>query len=189
LINPKNDDQECFKYATLAHFAVKQKIAHPERVSVLKKLAPAPVVWPEEIEFPFSTTDISLLEEANPDYTWAVYGLSPTDDKSKPGGAGWAVIPLWSTTPDKYHSRELINVLQYEYENHYVYIKDLDKTLSSRGQECAHCPICIKRFIPSNTKKDHKHKRDQHTLNCKATWRYMFEPRGAADSRVAATMH
>jgi hypothetical protein len=137
-INPKNTDQECFKYATLAHFA--QNIPHPERVSVLKKMS-TPMVWPESIEFPFNTMDIIELEAANPGYTWAVYAAEADNNDLE-------VVPIHSTTPEKYHSRELINILVFK--NHYMLITDLDRLLSSRGQHLSHCPICIKRCVCNN---------------------------------------
>jgi hypothetical protein len=163
IINPKNTDQECFKYATLAHFA--QDIPHPERLSVLKKKS-TPIVWPESIVFPFNTMDIIELEAANPGYTWAVYAAETNHDELE-------VVPIHSTTPEKYHSRELINILVFK--NHYMLITDLDRLLSSRGQHLSHCPICIKRFRCEMGK--HRQKRDAHTLNCKSTWRDLFQPK------------
>jgi hypothetical protein len=168
-INPKNTDQECFKYATLAHFA--QDIPHPERVSVVKKMS-TPIVWPESIEFPFNTMDIIELEVANRGYTWAVYAAEADNNELE-------VVPIHSTTPEKYHSRELINILVFK--DHYMLITDLDRLLSSRGQHLSHCPICIKRFRCEMGK--HRQKRDAHTRNCKSTWRDLFQPKPMSTRR------
>ncbi|KAJ1622068.1 hypothetical protein T492DRAFT_846572 [Pavlovales sp. CCMP2436] len=186
-----------------AHFAHAAQIAHPERLSVLKKLESS-ISWPAEIKFPFNSADLAALEVANPSISWNIFTadieneperrVEEEDEHSEDehseeeedvervdrvSTTRLNIVAMHTTTPEKYREREtLINIL--EYNGHYMYISNLDKLLSKTSQHCAHCLICTKRFMHDGYKK----KRDAHTAVCKQTWKSLFEPRSFAH-RVA----
>ena len=63
IINPNNDDNECFKWAVIAALEFPNIKSHPERISNLIKFSNN-CDW-SGLEFPVSTKDIGLLEIRN----------------------------------------------------------------------------------------------------------------------------
>ena len=63
IINPKNDDMECFKWAVIAADRWEEIDKHPERVSKLKRFK-GEYDWPD-IEFLFTTRRIDGFEKKN----------------------------------------------------------------------------------------------------------------------------
>lgn len=185
VINPEDSYGECFKWASLAAIARAQGLAHPERLSVLSNNASVlnAINW-NGIEFPFNTSDILKLEAQNPGYTWAVYTAEhdaiERDEAITAGEHDFegedepteelTITPIHNTTPEKYNSRTLIEILLYE--DHFMCITDLDRLHSKRGQHCAHCPICTKRFVGDK----YGARCSAHTKSCKATWKHLYQP-------------
>ena len=63
IINPKNEDEECFKWAVLAASKWEEINTNPERISKLKKFG-KDFDW-SGIEFPVSVKDIRKFEAKN----------------------------------------------------------------------------------------------------------------------------
>ena len=63
IINPNNDDNECFKWAVIALLEFANIKSHPERISNLIKFSNN-YDW-SGLEFPISTKDIGLFEINN----------------------------------------------------------------------------------------------------------------------------
>ena len=63
IINPNNDEKECFKWAVIAALAFPNIKSHPERISNLTKFSNN-YDW-SGLEFPVLTKDIGLLEINN----------------------------------------------------------------------------------------------------------------------------
>ena len=63
IINPKNEDNECFKWAATVALEFKNIKSHPERVSNLNKFSEK-YDW-SGLEFPTPVKDIGLFEDRN----------------------------------------------------------------------------------------------------------------------------
>ena len=63
IINPKNDDLECFKWAVIAVDRWEEIDKHPERISKLRKYK-GEYDW-SDVEFPFATCCIDGFEKRN----------------------------------------------------------------------------------------------------------------------------
>ena len=63
IINPRNEDQECFKWAVIAASRWEEIDCHPERVSKLRKFE-VDYDW-SGIKFPVSVKDIKKFEATN----------------------------------------------------------------------------------------------------------------------------
>ena len=63
IINPKNEDQECFKWAVIAAMRWEEINNNPERISKLKRFE-KDFDW-SEIGFPVSVKDIKKFESRN----------------------------------------------------------------------------------------------------------------------------
>ena len=63
IINPRNEDQECFKWAVIAASKCEEIDSHPERVSKLKRFE-KDFDW-SEIKFLVSVKDIRGFESKN----------------------------------------------------------------------------------------------------------------------------
>ena len=65
VLNPKNDDDECFKWAVIAALHHEEIDHHPERINKLKPFV-SRYNW-DGIKFPATTNQISKFEKQNPD--------------------------------------------------------------------------------------------------------------------------
>ena len=65
VINPKNKDQECFKWTVMAALHHKDVDVHPERVTKLQLFAER-YIW-EGLEFPMALNKIGKFEKNNPE--------------------------------------------------------------------------------------------------------------------------
>ena len=63
IINPKNDDMECFKWAVIAADRWEEIDKHPERISKLGKFDEE-YDW-SDVEFPFAIRSIDKFEDNN----------------------------------------------------------------------------------------------------------------------------
>jgi len=151
IINVKNDDNECFKWAVLSalhHEDVDQKSA--SRVTVYRK-------WKDDlkfdgIEFPVTAKDYPKFEEMN-DITINVLYL---DDKS--------VIPLYTT---KSKREKHVNLFLHQMEmgeggeiaGHYSWIKNMSRLLANQytkhDGKMSYCDYCLQGFHDTDKYNTH----------------------------------
>ena len=125
VINPRNDDEECFKWLVIAADRWMDISSHPERVSNLKEFADN-YDW-SGLEFPVSIKDIGKLETRN-NISVNILGLDGKDIYIlRKGGRNGKEINLLmiSEGPTDLASRNGIN--------HYTAIKSLSRLLSSKN--------------------------------------------------------
>ena len=155
VINPRNDDEECFKWSVIAADRWMDIGSHPERVSNLKEFNDN-YVW-SGLEFPVSIKDIGKFETRN---NVSVNVLS-SDGKDiyilRKGGRNGKEINLLMTSegPTDPASRNGIN--------HCTAIKSLSRLLSSKNSSTKRkqhfCRNCLQGFTQESS-------RDQHQVYC-----------------------
>ena len=151
MINPQNDDEECFKWSVIAADRWMDIGSHPERVSNLKEFADN-YDW-SELEFPVSIKDIGKFETRN-NISVNVLGL---DGKNiyilrKGGRDGKEIYMLMiSKGPTDPASRNGIN--------HYTAIKSLSRFLSSKNSNTKRkqhfCMNCLQGFTQESSRDQH----------------------------------
>ena len=116
IINVKNNDNECFKWATTS--AIYQTKVHPERMTSKLRGNAALLDW-SGIDFPTTLQQISRFEKQNP-YSINVYRWT-----------GTSVHPLRIS---KHDSEQCINLLLLENKKnqHYCWIKDMSRLSASQ---------------------------------------------------------
>ena len=143
IINPCNEDQECFKSAVITASRWEEINYHPERISKLKRFE-ADFDW-SEIEFPVSFKDISKFEFRNQ----ISINLLAIEGKEiyicRKGGNYERVINLM--------------IISESNRKHYVAVNSLSKLLSSKntkhkGKEYF-CKNCSQGFIEESSRDDH----------------------------------
>lgn len=167
-INIKNDDDYCFKYSVLCHTEKIYMKPHPERVSYYKTLQHN--INFEGVNFPASFDDIDTFENINNNiYGVNVYGFKVKhQEEFKDEVVDMYSIECLRTTKLRVEDDYLICLLLIEEEHeditytHYVYIKNLDRLLSSQYSKVKHkmkiCRYChhgyssIERFEKSPCK-------------------------------------
>ena len=78
VINPKNKDEECFKWAVIAALHHKEIERDPQRITKLRSFAEQ-YNW-EGLEFPVALKDINKFEKNNPDIAVNVLFVSETKE-------------------------------------------------------------------------------------------------------------
>ena len=150
IINPKNADQECFKWAVIAALGFQNIESHPERISNLNKFSDN-YDW-SGLVFPVSFRDISKFEFRNQ----ISINLLATESKEihicRKGGNYERVINLM--------------IISESNRKHYVAIKSISRLLSSKntnhkGKEYF-CNNCLLGFKEENS-------RDEHIVYCMNT--------------------
>ena len=143
IINPKNADQECFKWAVIAASRWEEINNNSERISKLKKFE-KDFDW-SGIAFPVSFKDISQFEFRNQ----ISINLLATEGKEiyicRKGGNYERVINLM--------------IISESDKKHYVAIKSLSRLLSSKntnhkGKEYF-CMNCLQGFKKENSRYEH----------------------------------
>ena len=143
IINPKNEDQECFKWAVIAASRWEEINNNPERISKLKRFE-KDFDW-SGIEFPVSVKDIKRFEFRNQ----ISINLLATEDKQiyicRKGGNYEHTINLMLITGNN--------------RKHYVAIKSLSRLLSSqntkhKGKEYF-CMNCLQGFNEERSRDEH----------------------------------
>ena len=143
IINPKNEDQECFKWAVIAALEFQNIESHPERISNLIKFS-SKYDWPG-LGFPVSFKDISKFEFRNQ----ISINLLAIEDKEiyicRKGGNYERIINLM--------------IISENNRKHYVAIKSLSRLLSSKntkhkGKEYF-CKNCLQGFIEESSRDEH----------------------------------
>ena len=115
IINPHNEDQECFKWAVIAALRWEQIGKDPQRVCNLKKYE-KDFDW-SELKFPVSIKDIKSFETKNK----ISINLLAIEDKE-----------IYICKKGENHNRS-INLMILD--NHYVAIKSLSRLLSSKNSK------------------------------------------------------
>ena len=141
--NPKNKDQECFKWAVIAALEFQNIESHPERISNLIKFSNK-YDW-SGLGFPVCFKDISKFEFRNQ----ISINLLAIEDKE---------IHICSKGGNY---ERIINLLIISESNrkHYVAIKSLSRLLSSKntkhkGKE-NFCKNCLQGFIEESSRDEH----------------------------------
>ncbi|KAF4532661.1 hypothetical protein B566_EDAN002896 [Ephemera danica] len=114
VINPQNEDQQCFKWAILAEFVDN----HANRIERLRPFEQS-FNW-TNINFPTSIKDVKKFEQGN-NITVNVFAL---DDEGK-------VYPVRVAETEKVDHRDLL-IIQDEDNTHYTYIKDFNRLVASQ---------------------------------------------------------
>ena len=143
IINPKNEDQKCFKWAVIAASRWEEINNNPERISKLKRFE-KDFDW-SGIGFPFSVKDIKKFEFRNQ----ISINLLAIEGKQiyicRKGGNNEHIINLMLITENN--------------RKHYVAIKSLSRLLSSqntkhKGKEYF-CMNCLQGFNEESSKDEH----------------------------------
>jgi hypothetical protein len=122
VINPQNNDNNCFRYSVCVSKALDDN--HPERVTVLNKYMDR-FNWdglPNNM--PVSISDIRKFERNNPKVSVGVYGLS----KEK---FIYEVFPI-KHVPDEKETHIDLLFMEEEGKQHYAYISDFDRLVSNQ---------------------------------------------------------
>ena len=156
IINPKNDDMECFKWAVIAADKWEEIDKHPERISKLRKFEEE-YDW-TDVEFPFAIRSIDKFECKN---EISVNVLAVEDRR--------VFIQRKSTR----NYERVVNLMlitgknSFPYEegkcnrSHYVAVKSLSRFLAKKNTKHEraqhHCTNCLHGF-PSETSRDNHEK-------------------------------
>ena len=143
VINPENEDDECFKWAFIAGLHYKEIKSHPERVSNLKRFANN-YDW-SELEFPVATNKINEFEKNNKDI--AVNALGVKDQRP---------YPLRKSKHKDRKNVYLLLITDGE-KTHYTTIKSLSRLLGNSNSKHGHkqhfCISCLQGFTVTTTKQ------------------------------------
>ena len=146
IINPKNSDRECFKWAIIAAMKWEEIGNNPERISKLKRYENE-FNW-EEIEYPVSFKDINKFEKNN---EISVNILAIENRK----------IHICRKGRDYDRNVNLILIADVENQNkkHYVAVKSLSRLLSNQNSKrngLQHfCVNCLNGFESEIIRNDH----------------------------------
>ena len=151
IINPKNTDDECFKWC-VTEVVYPQKI-NRERVTKKSRENAKLFNW-EGIKFPMKKTQISLFEKNNPEYAVNVLGYDERE------GVNPISISKYYTT-----SRTAINLLIISSgtKQHYVIVKNMSRLVGMQtNKHKGKTHICLNCFNTFSIEKSFK----QHTEFC-----------------------
>ena len=158
IVNPHNDDEECFKWSVIAVEKVGMK--DPQRVSNLRKFTDN-YDW-SGLEFPVSVEDIGKFENRN-NISVTVLAVVGRDIYIHRKGR-WMMGPVGPGSRSDPMGRE-INLLMVSEDgiNHYTVIKSLSRLLKSSNtkHKCKQhfCMNCLQGFMQESS-------RDQHQVYC-----------------------
>ena len=148
IINVKNEnDNECFKWAITSAAFPKQK--NPQRLDKKMRENSEKFNW-TGIEFPTKLKDIDKFEKQNPYYTIKVHGF----DKDK-----GEVYPLRMGKKESGYLIELLLIANDEGNNHYCWIKNFSRLVSSQINNNQHkrefCRRCYNSFPTGKSLEKH----------------------------------
>ena len=148
IINPKNPDMECFKWAVIAAMKWKDIGDHPERISKLRRFEDD-FDW-DGMKFPASTRDIKRFESRNE----ITINILAFEDKK-----------VYICRKGREYNRVANLMLITDHnKKHYVVIKSLRRLLfrqNSKHKEFRHfCINCLQGFAE-------KKFRDEHLVYCR----------------------
>ena len=148
IINPHNEDLECFKWAVIAATRWEEIDSHPERITKLKRFE-TDFDW-TGVGFPVSFRTIKRFESQNK----ISINVLTVEDRQ-----------IYNCRKGRYYDR-IVNLMLITENNrkHYVAIKSLSRLLSkqnSKHKEAQHfCMNCLQGFWEVSS-------RDEHVCYCK----------------------
>ena len=156
IINPKNEDNECFKWCVTE--AVYPQSKNRGRITKKSKENAELFNW-SETKFPMNLKKISLFEENNPNYAVNVLGY-----EEKKTGIFPLRISKFSST------RTVVNLLMISEDEslkqHYVIIQDLSRLVCNQvdhhNGKTHICLNCMNPFHSEEKLKSHKEHCDNH---------------------------
>ena len=143
IINPKNSDMECFKWAVIAAMKWKDIADHPKRISKLRRYEDD-FDW-DGMKFPASFRDIKRFESRN-EITINILAFECKQ--------------IYICRKGKEYDRVANLMLITDHNNkHYVAIKSLKRLLSmqnSKHKESQHfCINCLQGFVEKQSRNEH----------------------------------
>ena len=150
IINFKNEDNQCFKWAVTR--ALNPKTQNPERIDKDLQEKAKEFDW-SGIAFPVSLKHINKFERQNPTISVNVYGYES------------CVYPL-KISNNK--SETIVNLLLISNDEtqHYCLIKNMSRLLYSHATkkhcERFYCPRCLNGFTSNDSLQKHREYCDQH---------------------------
>ena len=149
IINPKNSDMECFKWAVIAAMKWKDIGDHPEQISKLRRYEDD-FNW-DGIKFPASTRDIKRFDSRNE----ITINILAFENKK-----------VYTCRKGKEYDRVAnLMLITDDSEKHYIVIKSLRRLLSRRNGKhkepqhfCINCPQGFRE----------KKSRDEHYVYCRS---------------------
>ena len=143
IINPKNSDQECFKWAVIAAMSWEEIDKDHQRISKLRRYEDD-FDW-DGIDFPASINDIKRFESRN-EITINILALEGKK--------------IYICTKGKEYNRVAnLMLITENSKKHYVAIKSLKRLLSrqnSKHKESQHfCINCLQRFAEQKSRDEH----------------------------------
>jgi hypothetical protein len=152
VINMKNDDDQCFKWAVTRSLNPVDK--NPDRITKELRKQAEDLVW-KGITFPMKVKDIPIWEKNNDKFV-SVFGY---DDESRKIYTIKMCDDLTSVDLDKDQDKKFINLFLHD-DNHYCVVKNLSRLVSSqhsKHKEKRHfCLRCHNGFNTSKSLKDHQ---------------------------------
>ena len=144
IINPQNDDEECFKWAVIVALRWEGIKSHPEQISNLREFSDN-YDWCG-LKFPVVIKDINIFEMNN---DISVNVLSVEDKAIYICRKGWR------------HQREINLMLISEGDRwHYTAIKSLSRLLASKNSKHSHkqyfCNNCLQGFTQGSSRDEHQ---------------------------------
>ena len=134
LINPKNEDNQCFRWCHIRHFNPQAK--YPQRIKKVDKQYVENLDY-SGIEFPVATKQYNKIEKQN-EININVFGY---EDKQP--------YPIY-VSKEKYEDHmNLLLLITENKNNHYVLIKDFNKFMYNQTKHrerkhfCMHCLQCF----------------------------------------------
>ena len=151
VINPKNGDEECFKWAVVAALHCEEISVNPERISKLRPFAEQ-YDW-ERLEFPMALNKISKFEKRNPEIAVNVLFVSKKN----------IFIARRSEFNGKRGKQANLLMIVDGENRHYTAVKSLSrllKSLNAKHHGAYHfCVNCLNGFRTESA-------RDKHYLYC-----------------------
>ena len=144
IINPQNDDDECFKWAVIAALKWTDIKSNPESMSNLRKFVDN-CDW-SGLKFPVSAKDISMFEDKNN----ISVNVLVVEDRD-----------IYICRKSNYQHDCEINLLLISEDNrwHYAVIKSLSRLLTSRNtkHKCKQhfCMNCLQGFTLESSRDEH----------------------------------
>ena len=150
IVNLKNEDNECFKWAVTRALNLIDK--HAERITNELREQAKQLNW-TGLEFPMSVKHISKFEKQNADVAVNVFGYETEGKKEY-------VYPLRISGLQRAHVVNLM-LISDEEKNHYCSIKDVGRLLSLQTTDGGHnkkfyCLRCLNSFATSTALENHE---------------------------------
>ena len=134
LINMKNDDLQCFKWAIGR--ALNPVENNPQRITAQLREQAAELNW-DGCKFPMAVDKIKLFEARNPQISVNVFGWNGS------------IFPLKVVGEEKEFHVDLL-LLKKEFKSHFVLVKNFSRLVSSQisrnGHERFFCKRCLNSF-------------------------------------------